>query len=65
MQAYYNAQLKALANLFGISLETPYANLPSDFKAALLYGTGNVAVRFMFGEKVVDKLDVIESQFGG
>ncbi len=53
MQAYYNAQLKALANLFEISLETPYADLSSDFKTALLYGTGNVVVRFMFGEKVV------------
>ena len=43
MQAYYNAQLKGLANFFGINLETPYADLPADFKEALLYGTGDRA----------------------
>ena len=55
MQAYYNAQLKALANFFGISLETPYADLPAGFKQALLYGTGDRAVQFMFGEKIVER----------
>jgi excinuclease ABC subunit A len=55
MQAYYNAQLNALANIFGISVETPYADLPAGFKEALLYGTGDRVVRFLFGEKAVEK----------
>jgi excinuclease ABC subunit A len=55
MQSYYAAQLKALANAFGISLETPYSELPLSFKEALLYGTGDRVVQFTFGEKVVDR----------
>jgi excinuclease ABC subunit A len=55
MQSYYNAQLKAVANLFGISLETPFADLPADFKKALLYGTGNRAIQVAFGEKIVER----------
>jgi excinuclease ABC subunit A len=53
MQAYYNAQLQALALFSGIDLETPYADLPAEFKEALLYGTGDRAIQFMFGEKIV------------
>jgi excinuclease ABC subunit A len=53
MQAYYNAQLQALAIFFGIDLETPYADLPAEFKEALLYGTGDRAIQLMFGEKIV------------
>ena len=55
MQAYYSSELKALAKLFGISLETPYADLPTDFKEALLYGTGDREVQFIFGEKIVNR----------
>jgi excinuclease ABC subunit A len=55
MQAYYNSELKALANFFGISLETPYADLPTEFKEALLSGTGDRAVQFIFGEKIVNR----------
>jgi excinuclease ABC subunit A len=55
MQSYYNAQLKALANLFGISLETPFADLPADFKKALLSGTGNRAIQVAYGEKIVER----------
>jgi excinuclease ABC subunit A len=55
MQAYYNAQLKGMTTFFGVSLETPYADLPPDFKAALLFGAGDRAIRFSFGEKVVER----------
>jgi excinuclease ABC subunit A len=55
MQSYYNAQLKALANFFGIDLETAFADLPADTKEALLYGTGDRSVQFMFGEKTVNR----------
>jgi excinuclease ABC subunit A len=53
MQAYYNAQLQALTIFFGIDLETPYADLPAEFKEALLYGTGDRAIQLVFGEKIV------------
>ncbi|MBV8378015.1 MAG: excinuclease ABC subunit UvrA [Verrucomicrobia bacterium] len=55
MQAYYSAQLNALANAFGIGLETPYADLPASFQEALLCGTGDRAVQFLLGEKTVEK----------
>jgi len=55
MQAYYHAQLNALAKHFDVSVEMPYAELPAHFKEALLFGTGDRAIRFTFGEKVVEK----------
>jgi len=55
MQSYYDAQLKALGNFFGTSLDIPYTDLPADLKEALLYGTGERTVQFMFGEKSVDR----------
>jgi excinuclease ABC subunit A len=55
MQSFYNSQLKALANFFGIDLETAFADLPADFKQALLYGTGDRPVQFLFGEKTVNR----------
>jgi excinuclease ABC subunit A len=55
MQAYHNAQLKGMTTFFGVSLEMPYADLPPDFKAALLFGTGDRAIQFSFGEKVVER----------
>ena len=55
MQSYYNAQLNALAKHFGVSIEMPYAELPAHFKEALLFGTGDRAVQFTFGEKIVEK----------
>src|SRR5207249_835540 len=55
MQAYYSAELQALANHFNISLGTPYADLSADFKEGLLYGTEDRSVRFVFGEKIVEK----------
>jgi excinuclease ABC subunit A len=55
MQSYYHAQLNALAKHFGVSVEMPYAELPAHFKEALLFGTGDRAVRFTFGEKIVEK----------
>lgn len=55
MQAYYNAQLKAMGAAFGISLETPYSDLSTEFKNALLFGTGHRAIQFLFGEKIVER----------
>src|SRR5215469_8343378 len=55
MQSYYRAELQALAHHFDINLQTPVAELPEQFQVALLHGTGNQPVRFIFGEKIVDK----------
>jgi len=55
MQSYHHAQLNALAKHFGVSVEMPCAELPAHFKEALLFGTGDQAVRFTFGEKIVEK----------
>src|SRR6201987_4338669 len=55
MQAYYRVQLESLAAHFAIDLDTPYIELPAHFKQALLFGTGESAIRFTFGEKVVEK----------
>ena len=55
MQSYHRAQLQALAGHFAIDLETPFAELPETVKEALLFGSGDYTVRFVFGEKVVEK----------
>ncbi len=55
MLAYYSAQLKALATHFGVSLETPYSDLPPEVKKGVLFGTGERAIQFSFGEKVVER----------
>ena len=55
MQTYYNAQLKSMSAAFGISLETPYSDLASEFKKALLFGTDDRPIQFSFGEKIVER----------
>jgi excinuclease ABC subunit A len=55
MQGYYHAQLEALAKHFVVGLETSVAELPAEFKEALLFGAGDRAVQFTFGEKIVEK----------
>jgi excinuclease ABC subunit A len=55
MQAYHGSQLEALAKHFGVSLETAFGDLPERFREALLFGTGDWAVRFEFGTKIVEK----------
>ena len=48
MIVYYKAMLRAVAAHFGASLEVPYKNLPDDFKAKLLHGTGETEIEFSF-----------------
>jgi excinuclease ABC subunit A len=55
MQAYYRVQLESLATHFAIDLDLPVAELPENFREALLYGTGDQIVRFAFGGKIVEK----------
>jgi excinuclease ABC subunit A len=48
MNIYYKAMLRSVAAHFNVSLETPWKNLPDDFKKVLLHGSGEDAVDFNF-----------------
>jgi excinuclease ABC subunit A len=48
MNIYYKAMLRSIAAHFNVSLETPWKNLPDDFKKVLLYGSGEDEVDFNF-----------------
>jgi excinuclease ABC subunit A len=48
MITYYKAMLRAVASHCGVSLEAPYKNLPEDFKAKLMRGTGDTEIDFNF-----------------
>ncbi len=48
MVVYYKAMLRAVAGHYNINLETPYKDLPEDFKRALVWGTGTTEIEFSF-----------------
>jgi excinuclease ABC subunit A len=48
MIVYYKALLRGLASHYGLSIETPYQDLPEDFKKILLRGSGETPVSFTF-----------------
>ena len=48
MNIYYKAMLRSVAAHFNVSLETPWKNLPEDFKKVLLHGSGEADVDFNF-----------------
>jgi excinuclease ABC subunit A len=48
MNIYYKAMLRSIAAHFNVSLETPWKNLPDDFKKVLLHGSGENEVDFHF-----------------
>jgi excinuclease ABC subunit A len=48
MNIYYKAMLRSAAAHFNVSLETPWKNLPDDFKKVLLHGSGGDEVKFQF-----------------
>jgi excinuclease ABC subunit A len=48
MNIYYKAMLRSVVGHFGVSLETPWKNLPDDFKKVLLHGSGEDEVDFNF-----------------
>ncbi|MDR3457628.1 MAG: excinuclease ABC subunit UvrA [Verrucomicrobiae bacterium] len=54
MNIYYKAMLRSVAGHFNIGLETPYKDLPADFRKLLMYGSGedNVEFKFWRGGKV-------------
>ena len=45
---YYKAMLRSVAANSGVSLETPYKDLPEDFKKVLLNGSGETEIDFSF-----------------
>ena len=48
MVVYYKAMLRAVAGHYHINMETPYQDLPEDFKRALIWGTGATEIEFSF-----------------
>src|SRR5215469_10632469 len=48
MVVYYKAMLRAVAAHYNVSLETPYKDLPDDFKRALIWGSGAAEIQFTF-----------------
>ena len=46
MVVYYKSMLRAVAAHFRMSLETPYKNLPDDFKRILLRGSAQTEIDF-------------------
>ncbi|MGB7767298.1 MAG: excinuclease ABC subunit UvrA [Verrucomicrobiia bacterium] len=48
MNIYYKAMLRSVAAHFNVGLETPWKNLPDDFKKVLLHGSGEADVDFHF-----------------
>ena len=48
MIIYYKAMLRSVAAHFNVSLETPYKDLPEDFKKVLLNGSGEDDIEFKF-----------------
>ncbi|HYE31474.1 MAG TPA: excinuclease ABC subunit UvrA [Methylomirabilota bacterium] len=48
MITYYKAMLRGITSHFGVSLETPYKELPEAFKRAVMHGTGEEPIDFTF-----------------
>ena len=48
MNIYYKAMLRSVAGHFNVALETPWKDLPEDFKNVLLHGSGEDHVEFKF-----------------
>ncbi|MGH7950632.1 MAG: excinuclease ABC subunit UvrA [Limisphaerales bacterium] len=48
MNIYYKALLRSVAAHFGVGLETPFKDLPDDFKNVLLHGSGEDEIDFSF-----------------
>lgn len=63
MVVYYKALLRGLAAHYGQSLETPWKNLPEDFRRRVLYGTGDEVIEFTFWR--AGKMSKIQRPFEG
>jgi excinuclease ABC subunit A len=63
MNIYYKALLRSVATHFGVSLETPYKDLPEDFKNVLLNGSNGDDIDFSFWR--AGKINKISRPFEG
>jgi excinuclease ABC subunit A len=63
MIVYYKAMLRAVASHYGVSLETPYKDLPEAFKQILMHGSGETIVEFHFWR--AGKMSVVKRPFEG
>jgi excinuclease ABC subunit A len=63
MVSYYKAMLRAVAAHYGVSLETPYRDLPDWFKRILMHGSGDTPIQFQFWR--AGKLSTVERPFEG
>ena len=50
MLKYYQGLLASLARAYRVSLDTPFEELPENFRHALFFGTGERAIRLDWGE---------------
>jgi excinuclease ABC subunit A len=48
MVVYYKSLLRGVAAHYGVSLETPFKNLPEEFRRVLLHGSGETEIEFTF-----------------
>jgi excinuclease ABC subunit A len=60
---YYKAMLRSVAAHFNVSTETPYQDLPEDFKQVLLHGSGAADIEFKFWR--AGKISSIRRPFEG
>ena len=63
MNIYYKAMLRSVAAHFNVDLNTPWKDLPEDFKAVLLRGSGEDNVEFRFWR--AGKVSTIDRPFEG
>ncbi len=63
MNVYYKAMLRSVAGHFNVDLQTPWKNLPEDFKKVLLHGSGEDNVEFKFWR--AGKVSSIDRPFEG
>jgi len=63
MIVYYKALLRGMASRFNVSLETPFKELPEDFRKKLLHGTGEDEVEFSFWR--AGKMSTVKRPFEG
>jgi len=63
MTLYYKAMLRSVAANMGISLDTPYRDLPDVFKKVLMHGSGEVPMDFNFWR--AGKVSTISRPFEG
>jgi excinuclease ABC subunit A len=63
MNIYYKAMLRSVAGHFNVALETPWKDLPEEFKKVLLHGSGEDNVEFKFWR--AGKVSSIDRPFEG